>query len=278
MYDAEVLCKRVVVQHLPLGGIIEWGSPADDGEAEEETAQTTGHLAAPVLGSGGSVHSSPGSTHEPLPGGSPMSSLNPLPAVRNLSLGTSPARQNSMPRPRGGKIAAALAASPVVPSGPTLHEEDERHAAVAPVTSQEDERDDAAEPDLKKESEVLDAPTSPQNVAKILTANPVDHRLMSSSTASIDKKVAPAPVFIPPEVAAQQEQEALRKATVTPPSAPEASTTSATQDAGSAPLKSAEPVNTATSPTPPKPTESIAQRKVSPFERIANLLGCGRRK
>lgn len=46
MYEAEVLGKRVVVQHLPLGGLIEWDAPGAV-PAPQEPAQATGRPSTP---------------------------------------------------------------------------------------------------------------------------------------------------------------------------------------------------------------------------------------
>ena len=44
MYEAEVLSKRVVVQHLPLGGLIAWDPPSTNASTRSSAPGTTIHI------------------------------------------------------------------------------------------------------------------------------------------------------------------------------------------------------------------------------------------
>ncbi|KAG9016277.1 Serine/threonine-protein phosphatase 2A activator 1 [Tulasnella sp. 427] len=229
MYEVEVLGKRVVVQHIPLGGIIQWAIDEDEpDEVEEEKthAETKdGLLAAPPLGTG-SVHSSPRSDHAPLaagesPAGSPGASSAQLPP------GSPSARQGTMPRPKGGRLIEAMKQATIsgLPAAPKHDEYPVFDDGVLPsdympqlppnlrspgpaANKPELPVDTAAvpessvEPDLRKEPEVVEPPTSPKNVAKILSTNPVDRKSSEGVTPT------PAPPTIvtlaadtaPPEV------------------------------------------------------------------------------
>lgn len=206
MYETEVLGKKVVVQHVPLGGIIQWAIDEDEpDESEDDKSQAEtkdGLLAAPPLGTG-SVHSSPRSDHNALAPGT-ESPAPASPATPNAALPPgSPARQGTMARPKGGRLVEAMKQATL--SGPPVTvphlEYPELDGGVLPsdympqlpprsppvspgptATKTEIPVDTAAvpessvEPDLRKEPEAVEAPTSPKNVAKILSTNPVDRK------------------------------------------------------------------------------------------------------
>ncbi len=212
MYGDEVLGKRVVVQHIPLGGIFEWNVQDEDEHHEEEDSPYEEKKAnpdllsapAPFIPTQAAIRGSPQSMNEPLPGEapspkrSPLSLANPLPSTRGTAVPPSPHRQGTMPRPKGGRLAAALTATgPSVSNPPSAVSPTEAPISSAgsgltlPAVGSEKMRattDDeysvppsAAEPDLRKDPEILQPPTSPQNVAKILNANPVDHRSINAT-------------------------------------------------------------------------------------------------
>ncbi|KAJ6515364.1 hypothetical protein C8R45DRAFT_854545 [Mycena sanguinolenta] len=88
MYEAEVLMKRVVVQHIPLGGLLQWDNivPA----SIEATSNPT-----PTVDTPGATRAPWASSSTPTPGGSVSSWYsNSLPAV-------TPRRHGSGPTPMG---------------------------------------------------------------------------------------------------------------------------------------------------------------------------------
>ncbi|KAG9047036.1 Serine/threonine-protein phosphatase 2A activator 1 [Tulasnella sp. UAMH 9824] len=206
MYETEVLGKKVVAQHVPLGGIIQWAIDEDEpDESEDDKSQAEtkdGLLAAPPLGMG-SVHSSPRSDHNALaPGTESPGPASPATPSAALPPG-SPVRQGTMARPKGGRLVEAMKQATI--SGPPVTvphlEYPELDGGVLPsdympqlpprsppvspapkATKTEIPADTAAvpessvEPDLRKEPEAVEAPTSPKNVAKILSTNPVDRK------------------------------------------------------------------------------------------------------
>ncbi|KAG9008862.1 Serine/threonine-protein phosphatase 2A activator 1 [Tulasnella sp. JGI-2019a] len=204
MYEAECLSKKVVVQHMPLGGILEWADA--DVSPDVQTGRSAARgltIATPVSGTpaqelaaspwmaDGGV-SQPSSAIEPnmlLPQASPMSATSLLPNVA----------QSPRPRPKGGRLAAALANSPRqdnVALDPIAEPEKPSEEASAPAngaeighTMGEDTIDSALRPPSEPESMSTSVAepqvashqlepvvqTSPQHIAKILAENPVDH-------------------------------------------------------------------------------------------------------
>ncbi|KAG8894963.1 Serine/threonine-protein phosphatase 2A activator 1, partial [Tulasnella sp. 403] len=195
MYEREVLGKRVVVQHLLLGGIIEWGlddttETKHEEEEEDEPAMEISQI--PVSPHAVADLKLPIFAESKR---SPITTTTVLPAVRNLAQ-RSPTRQGTMPRPKGGRLATALVSSPENPprsshesapddslrilGGQTILQ---HSPSQDPVDLVAEEALTTGEPDLHKElQEPLPNPTSPQNVAKILTANPVDYRRIVSKS------------------------------------------------------------------------------------------------
>ncbi|KAG8864795.1 Serine/threonine-protein phosphatase 2A activator 1 [Tulasnella sp. 330] len=208
MYEAECLSKRVVVQHVPLGGILEWRE--EDLSPVIETGVTailppkisTPVMSTPVMefppnspGFTDGIVSQPPSAmeHGAPPLGSPMSSTNMLPAL-----------QSPRPRPKGGKLAAALASSPrqetvalesvtdpeeqaektvaTTTGGEAEHKEAQSTPATAgiteagprPIVEPDSISASAAEPQDAKEQLEPMIHTSSKDIAQLLAVDPVD--------------------------------------------------------------------------------------------------------
>ncbi|KIJ52464.1 hypothetical protein M422DRAFT_26057 [Sphaerobolus stellatus SS14] len=111
MYEAEVLGKRVVVQHIPLGGLLPWDPPARQPSAYSVSTSSlmsvSGRTAAPWASSANSSGSVSSIAPLPIPAGLPNSSpmaMAPWATQRSINSSTQPsttARQTEMPPPTG---------------------------------------------------------------------------------------------------------------------------------------------------------------------------------
>jgi len=204
MYDVEVLGKRVVVQHIPLGGILEWPdedlSPTEPIVVEStavRTPEAVRHPAPWVPSPQASPHLGSDKPLATPPPASPMSSPNMLPVLQQRS---------PRPRPKGGRLAGRqelidTAAATYLPVDGPDEGEDEAEpsegggshirsplpgpppAAVSPVTADarileaiKPSPSPVVEPDIAKDPLEPRPSISPKNVAKILTTEPVDHK------------------------------------------------------------------------------------------------------
>ncbi|KAH7101968.1 Phosphotyrosyl phosphatase activator [Auriculariales sp. MPI-PUGE-AT-0066] len=115
MYEAEVLSKRVVVQHLPLGGLVKWDPPPASTSASLTASPS---LWAPAGGTPAPVRKAP------LFGVGAATNILPPPRLRNLvsRSGGTPASSSPMLPPSQSAVTAApwAAKSGVTPTGAPL--------------------------------------------------------------------------------------------------------------------------------------------------------------